>query len=237
MNEREQWLDLTVRLKREAQRLGFGMAGVVRAVPGRRLGAYLRWLEVQMHGEMAYMARPDRVVRRRDLSQILAGVQTMVCVGLDYHSGALPPEITADPSRGRVASYAWGVDYHEVMTPRLVALGQWLGEEAAVLGWREAIQAQSVCGHRRDFGARPCRAGGVGVYGQEHHAHRSTPWFVAFFGGVADDVATGSGRGRGAGGGDAELRPLHPLPDGLPHQRLSHPLCAGCAAVHLLFDD
>ena len=140
MNEREQWLDLTVRLKREAQRLGFGMAGVVRAVPGRRLGAYLRWLEAQMHGEMAYMARPDRVVRRQDLGQILAGVQTMVCVGLDYHSGALPPEITADPSRGRVASYAWGVDYHEVMTPRLVALGQWLGEEAAVLGWREAIQ-------------------------------------------------------------------------------------------------
>src|SRR5690606_41041907 len=33
-----------------------------------------------------------------------------------------------DPSRGRFASYAWGLDYHDLMTPRLEALAQWLRE-------------------------------------------------------------------------------------------------------------
>ena len=34
--------------------------------------------------------------------------------------------IAADPGRGRFSNYAWGADYHDVMTPRLEALGEWL---------------------------------------------------------------------------------------------------------------
>lgn len=121
---------LTRRLKDEARALGFSMAGVVPARPGRRLDAYLRWIEKEYHGQMGYMARPDRVVRRRDPQVILSGVQSIVCVGLDYHTLRLPQAIANDPSRGRISNYAWGVDYHQAMTPRLKQLAQWLRSAA-----------------------------------------------------------------------------------------------------------
>lgn len=118
--------DLTGRLKEEARKLGFNMVGVVAARPGRRLGAYLTWLERQYHGEMGYLARPDRVVRRQDPRAIVPGAQAIVCVGLDYHTLDLPPELAHDPSRGRISNYAWQLDYHDVMTPRLEELARWL---------------------------------------------------------------------------------------------------------------
>jgi epoxyqueuosine reductase len=70
------------------------------------------------------------VERRQDLNVILPGVRSLICVGLDYVTLAPPSEITGDPSRGRISNYAWGVDYHEVMTPRLKELAAWLEAEA-----------------------------------------------------------------------------------------------------------
>lgn len=118
--------DLTGRLKAEARKLGFNVVGVVAARPGRRLAAYLAWLERQHHGEMGYLARPDRVARRQDPTVIVPGAQAIVCVGLDYHTLDVPPELAQDPGRGRISNYAWQLDYHDVMTPRLEELARWL---------------------------------------------------------------------------------------------------------------
>lgn len=113
-------------LRDEASALGFNRLGVIPAGPARRLDAYLRWIGEGMQGEMGYMARPDRLARRHDPGLILPGVRSVVVVGLDYHTADLPPGVAADPSRGRISNYAWGVDYHEMMTPRLEALADWL---------------------------------------------------------------------------------------------------------------
>ncbi len=121
---------LTKKLKVQAQTLGFGLAGVVEARPGRRLDAYLSWLANEYHGQMSYLARPDRLARRRDLNVILPGVRSLVCVALDHASAGPPQRLLNDPARGRIASYAWGADYHQVMLPRLEALGRWLAGEA-----------------------------------------------------------------------------------------------------------
>lgn len=117
---------MTLALKEKARQLGFSMVGVVPAQPAVRLDAYLRWIENEYHGQMGYMARPDRVARRRDLDVILPGVRSLVCVGLDYATISLPPEIANNPARGRISNYAWNVDYHDVMTPRLKELAAWL---------------------------------------------------------------------------------------------------------------
>jgi epoxyqueuosine reductase len=118
--------DLLKRLEEQAQALGFNMVGVVTAVPSPNLHAYLDWIDAEMHGQMGYLARPDRLARRQDLNVILPGVKTIICVGLEYSSVPLPPAIANDPSRGRISNYAWGVDYHDVMTPRLEQLAVWL---------------------------------------------------------------------------------------------------------------
>lgn len=120
---------ITRRLKERAVELGFNLVGVVSAQPGKRLSSYLAWLDRQYHGEMGYLARPDRVARRQDPSLILPGAAAIVCVGLDYHTLRLPPDIAHDPARGRISNYAWQLDYHEVMTPRLEDLGHWLAAE------------------------------------------------------------------------------------------------------------
>ncbi len=111
-----------------AVELGFNLVGITRAEPSPRLNAYLRWIDLNMHGTMGYMAREDRQARRRDLNVILPRVQSLVMVGLDYHALNMPDVLLNDPSRGRIAAYAWGFDYHDVMTPRLEALAAWLRE-------------------------------------------------------------------------------------------------------------
>jgi epoxyqueuosine reductase len=118
------------KLKNAALELGFNLAGITPAAPSPYLDAYLRWAEAGMHGEMGYMARPDRVARRRDLNVILPGVRSLVVVGLDYRTAAIPEDMLKDPARGRIASYAWGMDYHDVMTPRLERLADWLQHES-----------------------------------------------------------------------------------------------------------
>lgn len=117
-------------LKQKALELGFNLVGITPAVPSPTLSAYFRWIESEMHGSMGYMARPDRQERRRDLNVILPGVRSLVMVGLDYGAAsAVPDALLNDPSRGRIAAYAWGQDYHDIMTPRLEALAEWMRVE------------------------------------------------------------------------------------------------------------
>ncbi len=118
------------RLKNRALELGFNLVGLTRAQPSPQLDAYLRWVEAGMHGSMGYLARPDRLQRRENLNVILPGVQSLVMVGLDYSTLPIAPDILDDPARGRVAAYAWGLDYHDILTPKLESLAEWLRDES-----------------------------------------------------------------------------------------------------------
>lgn len=114
------------RVKEQVRQLGFNRVGLIRAVPSPQLNAYFRWLEAGYHGTMGYLSRPDRIARRRDLNVILPGVRTLILVGLDYHTLRLPQDVADDPRRGRIAAYAWGADYHNLLTARLQTLADWL---------------------------------------------------------------------------------------------------------------
>jgi epoxyqueuosine reductase len=117
-------------LKSQARELGFNLVGLTRAKPSPTLDAYLRWINAGMNGGMSYMARPDRVARRRDLNVILPGARSLIVAGLDYQTTAVPDSTLNDPSRGRIAAYAWGLDYHDILTPRLEALADWIQVES-----------------------------------------------------------------------------------------------------------
>lgn len=114
-------LSLSV-IKQAAASLGFTFCGVVPAVPSPTLDAYLRWIDAGMHGAMGYLARPDRVARRQDLNVILPGVKSLIMVGLDYRTAAVSADVLMDQTRGRIAAYAWGTDYHDIINDKLARL-------------------------------------------------------------------------------------------------------------------
>ena len=118
------------RVKDKAESLAFDFCGIAAAQPSPTLAAYLRWIDSGMHGAMAYLARPDRVERRRNLDAILPGAQSLIIVGLDYQSRLADADLLEDPSRGRIAAYAWGADYHDLMQRRLAAFADWLADAA-----------------------------------------------------------------------------------------------------------
>ena len=112
---------LTERIKTRALDLGFDAVAIAPAVPGQHLPFYLDWVAAGYHGDQAYLARPDRLARRRDLQVILPGVNSLVVVVMHYWPGPPPPDV-ADPSRGQISCYAWGPDYHHVMLSMLESL-------------------------------------------------------------------------------------------------------------------
>jgi epoxyqueuosine reductase len=115
-----------------------------------------------MHGQMGYLARPDRLARRQDLNVILPGVQTIICVGLEYSTVPLPPALANDPSRGRISNYAWGVDYHDIMTPRLEELAAWLKAQQPESGVETKVYVDTGAILERDHAA----AAGLGFTGK-----------------------------------------------------------------------
>ena len=113
-----------------AQRLGFDLVGIGPAQLLTGADRYTAWLANGYQGEMTYLARPDAIAKRQDLSLMLPGVRSVVAVGINYHSVAPDPGLHADPSRGVIAGYAWGDDYHDLLISRLGQLGAFAQAEA-----------------------------------------------------------------------------------------------------------
>lgn len=107
---------------RMALDLGFDLVGFAQAGPVPGAQQFLDWLRAGYAGEMSYLVREP--ARRLDPRLVLPGVRTVMMVGLSYDSLAVPEDILSDPSRGRIARYAWGLDYHDVLIPRLRELGE-----------------------------------------------------------------------------------------------------------------
>ena len=116
----------TNRIVDKAHRLGFDLVGVVRPEPPTTFDDYKSWLENGFHGEMAYLARPDAVAKRADLSHIQPNLRSVVTVGANYHTVALPDNLRDDPSKGIFASYAWGGEYHDLFASRLHQLAAFI---------------------------------------------------------------------------------------------------------------
>jgi epoxyqueuosine reductase len=111
--------------------LGFDLVGVAPASPLETVDHYRSWLARGHHGQMAYLSRPDAVARRANLGQVLPGVKTVVVVGTNHHFDRSRLDLSDDGSRGVIASYARGDDYHDVLTPRLHELAAFLEARTA----------------------------------------------------------------------------------------------------------
>jgi epoxyqueuosine reductase len=125
---RENMIFSAQKLKQQAQKSGFNLFGITRSEPSPTLSAYRQWIDKGMHAEMGYLARDDRVIRRENLNHIVDGAKSIVMVGLDYRT--ITDTRLNDPTRGRIANYAWGIDYHDIMQARLEELAAWIQSES-----------------------------------------------------------------------------------------------------------
>jgi epoxyqueuosine reductase len=144
----------------EARALGFDQVGVVRPDASDHMAFYRVWIEDGRHGEMRYLARADAVARRADLSRTMASVCSVVVVAHEYFQED-PPGVPGDPSRGVIARYARGRDYHRVVKKKLKALGRRLEEIAArPVEWRAYVDTGPIL--ERDL----ARRAGLGWFGK-----------------------------------------------------------------------
>ncbi|MGD2121803.1 MAG: tRNA epoxyqueuosine(34) reductase QueG [Gemmatimonadota bacterium] len=122
-------MSLAKDLRSEACRLGFQDLGVCVPKGSEQLEFYRRWIKLGYHGDMAYLERPDSVIRRGDLRLTMEDVRAVIVVSQAYFQPD-SPGIPADPARGVVARYARGEDYHDLVKNRLQDLLRWLRTEA-----------------------------------------------------------------------------------------------------------
>ncbi len=120
---------LTRKIKAEARRIGFQIVGVTSPEPPPHLAVYENWLAAGRHGEMEYLATGRARRRRRDPRQILAECQSILTLGIRHPSPRAEEKPENAGPLGRVAAYAWGDDYHDVLTDRLRALVSFIEEQ------------------------------------------------------------------------------------------------------------
>ena len=118
--------------------LGFSQVGAARAeaLPEHGLCS---WLQAGLHGEMSYMARDPEL--RLDPRLLLAGAASVIVLSSNYY---FPAEDETDPTRGIVARYARGDDYHEVLTAKLKRLVEEIRERAPAAQTRIAVDSAPV---------------------------------------------------------------------------------------------
>ncbi|MCX6600965.1 MAG: tRNA epoxyqueuosine(34) reductase QueG [bacterium] len=106
----------------QAVELGLDRVGFAPASPPPRAEFFRRWLAEGRAGTMTYLNRS--VERRVDPQKVLPGARTIIMAGQSYFTENLPPALRADPSRGVIAAYAWGEDYHRVLLAKLKQLAE-----------------------------------------------------------------------------------------------------------------
>ena len=118
-------ISLTDRIKSRAIELGFCRVGIARATGLDEEGKLLReWLSRNYHGSMDWMARNSE--KRVDPRKLLPNAQSVVAVAMNYYT---EEEQSSESDVGKISRYAWGDDYHDIMTPRLEKLLEYVKHE------------------------------------------------------------------------------------------------------------
>ncbi len=134
--------ELTRRLKREAQRLGFDQCRITPIGEAPHADFFTAWLRAGRPGVMEFLAA---LAERRRMPVLHSPARdgaepfrSVIVLAANYAPGAeaaltgpLAAEVARleDPAHGRFAAYAWGSDYHDILRLRVYEL------DAALRAW------------------------------------------------------------------------------------------------------
>jgi epoxyqueuosine reductase len=180
-----------------AHELGFALAGIAPAAEADGFERLREWLDRGFAGEMGYMRRHAEA--RRHPRSIYPPVRSVVMVAMSYapsrveegqsrvagaealrspggapHRGVEDSAPATRAATARVARYAQGADYHQVVRERLRRLGAWLRERRPGCWGRAVVDTAPLL--ERDF----ARRAGLGWIGKNTMLlnPRLGSWFV-----------------------------------------------------------
>ncbi len=153
-------LEIKDELVRRARAAGFDDCRIAPAGRPAHAGEFRAWLEQGAAGEMDWIARGAE--KRCDPKLVLPGARSVVVLAMSYwqgkDEGGRMKDEKGDAARGRIARYAWGDDYHEVMLGKLGELDRFL----CSLGGVQKVYVDTGPVLERDFAAEA----GVGWHGK-----------------------------------------------------------------------
>ena len=109
---------LTGFIRDKARELGFSLVGIARADLLTEEGARLNeWLARGYQGTMAWMQKDSE--KRVDVRRIVPGAKSVISLAMNYYT---PVDHSSADAAAKISRYAWGDDYHVIMTPRIHSL-------------------------------------------------------------------------------------------------------------------
>src|ERR1700756_3306815 len=104
--------------------IGFDSCRVATCNAPAHANDFREWLRNGAHGEMNYMQRGEE--KRCDPEKILPGARSIIILTLNYFQGGLALGATVKGTTGRIARYAWGDDYHDLVAAKLDKIDKFL---------------------------------------------------------------------------------------------------------------
>jgi epoxyqueuosine reductase len=108
-------------VKAEALLLGFDACYITPAGESPHYDSFEQWILEGKHGQMDWLAREPE--RRKNTGNLLPECRSVILTGTNYFQ-------TAPPQRGKIATYALGQDYHDLLGERLRTLCSWMESRA-----------------------------------------------------------------------------------------------------------
>ena len=109
---------LTEQIKAKALEIGFSKVGIARAEPHAKDAERLKeWLHRGYQASMKWMGQNTE--KRVDPRNIVTGARSIISVAANYFTNV---EHQPKPGEGKVSRYAWGDDYHILITARIQKL-------------------------------------------------------------------------------------------------------------------
>ncbi|MEM8762588.1 MAG: tRNA epoxyqueuosine(34) reductase QueG [Bacteroidota bacterium] len=125
-------------IKSEAKRLGFLSCGISKAGFLEEEAPRLeKWLNNNMHGEMAYMA--NHFDKRLDPTKLVEGSKSVISLLLNYY-----PEEQQNSESYKISKYAYGKDYHFVIKEKLKTLLHSIQENIGEVHGRAFVDSAPV---------------------------------------------------------------------------------------------
>jgi len=113
-------------IKDKAYQLGFILSGVTTPDPPPHYSTFEQWLANGHHGTMNYLAEERSRLRRADPKQILPECKSILVLATAYPS---PSGRGQGEGELRIAAYAQGADYHDIIPARMKELVQFIEEQ------------------------------------------------------------------------------------------------------------